>query len=159
MRYTFGQMMIKYMDNDPLIYIVVADIGFGIFTEIKEKYPDRILNVGIAEQAMIGVAAGLAMQGLKPVCYTITSFLLERPFEAIKLNVCQQKQNVKLVSYGDYPDLGPTHISSDVDGLCKCLKLKLYRPDTLDEMINNVTEMMKETTPSFMYLKKANKLK
>ena len=155
MRYTFGQELVKYMESDPTIYLICCDIGFGVFDEVKEKFPERVVNMGIAEQAAVGIASGMAMEGLKPILYTITPFLLERPFEVIKLNVVQQKQNVKLVSYGDYPDLGPTHITSDVDKLCECLKLKLYKPELLDEMISQFKEIMEGNEPSFLYLKKA----
>jgi len=155
MRFVFGQELIKYMEKDNSIYILVADIGFGIFYQIKERFPDRIFNMGIAEQAMIGIASGMCMENLKLICYTITPFLLERPYEVIKLNVCQQKQNVKLISYGDYPALGPTHITSDVVGLCNCLKLKLYRPNTTEECKNMLKEVMESNEPSFTYLKKA----
>jgi len=155
MRYDFGVELVKYMEADPKIYLLVCDIGFGVFDTVKEKFPDRIINLGIAEQAAVGIASGMAMEGLKPIIYTITPFLLERPYEIIKLNVVQQKQNVKLISYGDYPDLGPTHIISDLDGLCKCLKLKLYKPDTVIEMKDSLKKIMEEDTPSFMYLSKA----
>lgn len=155
MRYKFGEELCKYMERDKRIVLLVGDIGFGVFDLVKEKFPDRIFNCGIGEQAMVGMASGMAMEGLIPICYTITPFLLERPYEVIKLNVCQQKQNVKLISYGDYSDLGPTHITSNIDLLCECLKLKLYKPETVDEMLNNFKQIMEEDTPSFMYLKKA----
>ena len=155
MRYKFGTELAEYMEKDPTIYLLVCDIGFGIFDTIKDRFPDRIINTGIAEQAAVGLASGMAMEGLKPIIYTITPFLLERPYEVIKLNIMQQKQNVKLISYGDYPDLGPTHITSDLDGLCRCLKLKLYTPETTDGMVESLKIIMGEETPSFMYLKKA----
>ena len=65
--------------------------------------------MGICEQSIIGVSSGMAMEGLKPWVYTITPFLIERPFEQIKLDINEQKANVKLVGYADYPSLGPTH--------------------------------------------------
>jgi len=155
MRYDFGKLLVEYMQKDPSIYLLCCDIGFGVFDLVKKKFPDRVINTGIAEMATVGIASGMAMEGLKPIIYTITPFLLERPFEAIKLNVCQQKQNVKLISYGDYPDLGPTHITSDIDGLCNCLKLKLYKPETVEDMENNLRMIMESDEPSFLYLKKA----
>lgn len=154
MRYLFGQELIRYMKENKKIILLVADIGFGVFNEVKKEFPDRIFNVGIAETAMIGMASGLAMEGYIPICYTITPFLLERPFEAIKINIVNQKQNVKLVSYGDYIDLGPTHVTSDVDKLCECLKLKLYKPQTKEECLESIKKMFDELTPCFMYLQK-----
>lgn len=155
MRYIFGKTLAEEMEKDKRIYLLVCDIGFGVFDTIKEKFPDRVINTGIAEQATIGMAAGMALQGLRPVVYTITPFLLERPYESIKLNVMQQKQNVKLVSYGDYPDLGPTHITSDLEGLCKCLKIPLLKPKSVEETIQMTKDMFKHKNPIFMYLSKA----
>jgi len=155
MRYVFGQELIKYMEADKRIYLICCDIGFGVFDEVKKIFPDRVINTGIAEMATIGLASGMAMEGLIPIVYTITPFLLERPYEAIKINICQQKQNVKLISYGDYPALGPTHITSDLDGLCKCLKLKLYKPNTKEECVSMLKEVMESKEPSFTYLIKA----
>ncbi len=155
MRYSFGQQLVEEMKKDKSIYVLVPDIGFLVFDTIKEIFPDRLINTGIAEQATIGMASGMAMEGYIPVVYTITPFLLERPYESIKLNVMQQKTNVKLVSYGDYPDLGPTHITSDLEGLCKCLKIPLLKPNSVEETIQMTKDMFKHNKPIFMYLSKA----
>ena len=155
MRYTFGTQLAQYMEMNKKIYLLVCDIGFGVFDTIWKRFPERLLNTGIAENATIGMAAGMAQEGLVPIVYTITPFLLERPYEAIKLNIVQMNLNVKLVSFGDYPDLGPTHITSDLEGLCKCLNLKLYKPSTLGEMICDFSDIMQSNKPSFLYLSKA----
>ena len=155
MRYAFGKELANQMEKDKRIYLVVADIGFGVFDTIKKRFPDRLINVGIAEQAGVGFCAGLAMENIVPCMYTITPFLLERPFEQIKLNVMQQKTNVKLVSFGDYPDLGPTHITSNLHLLCKALKIPLLEPKSVEETIKMTKDMFKHKDPIFMYLSKA----
>lgn len=155
MRYAFGKLLADMIKEDPSIYVLVADIGFGVFDTLKEAVPSHIINTGIAEQAMIGMAAGMAMEGFKPVVYTITPFLLERPFEQIKLNVMQQKQNVKLVSYGDYPELGPTHTTSNLKLLCEALKIPLLEPKSVEETLKMTKEMFEHKNPVFMYLSKA----
>jgi len=101
------------------------------------------------------LAAGMAMEGLKPIVYTITPFLLERPYESIKLNVMQQNTNVKLVSYGDYPDLGPTHITSNLEGLCTSLGIPLLKPVSVEGTKQMTIDMMNHKHPVFMYLSKA----
>jgi len=154
MRYSFGKQLAKEIKKDPSIYLLCVDIGFGVFDTIQKECPTHFINTGIAEQSTIGMAAGMAMEGLTPVVYTITPFLLERPFESIKLNVMQQKQNVKLVSYGDYPDLGPTHITSDLHGLCKCLKIQLLKPKSIIETIQITKNMFTNKSPIFIYLSK-----
>ena len=109
MRRSFGKIITELADNDEKIYVIVGDIGYRVFDEFREKHPDRFINMGICEQSMIGVSAGMALEGLKPWVYTITPFLIERPFEQIKLDIDQQNVDVKLVGFSDYPTLGPTH--------------------------------------------------
>jgi len=149
--------MVELIKKNPRIYVLCADIGFGVFNTLKEETPDHLINTGIAEQATIGMAAGMAQEGFIPIVYTITPFLLERPYESIKLNIMQQKQNVKLVSYGDYPDLGPTHVTSNLDLLCKALKIELLKPESIKETLRMTRNMFKHKRPVFMYLKKAPK--
>ena len=157
MRYTFGNILTEEMKKNKKIYCLVCDIGFGVVDKIREHFSERLINTGITEQATIGMASGMAQEGFIPVVYTITPFLLERPFEAIKLNIVQMNQNVKLVSYGDYPDLGPTHITSDLEGLCNCLKLPLIKPKTIEETIIETRELFTHKKPVFMFLSKAPK--
>ena len=109
MRRTFGKIICRLAEKDKKIYVLVGDIGYRVFDEFREKYPNRFINIGICEQSMISVSAGMALEGLKPWVYTITPFLIERPFEQVKLDIDQQNVNVKLVGFADYPTLGPTH--------------------------------------------------
>lgn len=109
MRRRFGQIISQLADIDEKIYVIVGDIGYRIFDEFRENHPERFINMGICEQSIIGVASGMALEGLKPWVYTITPFLIERPFEQVKLDIDQQNVNVNLVGFSDYPSLGPTH--------------------------------------------------
>ena len=74
-------MISELADSDEKIYVLVGDIGYRVFDEFREKHPSRFINMGICEQSIIGVSAGMALEGLKPWVYTITPFLIERPFE------------------------------------------------------------------------------
>ncbi len=114
MRYKFGEAMVNLAEEDADIFLIVGDIGYKVFDAYRAKFPGRFINIGICEQSMIGVAAGMALEGLKPWVYTITPFLIERPFEQVKLDIDQQNVNVKLVGYADYPTQGPTH--SELNG-------------------------------------------
>ena len=106
MRRRFGKVIAELADVDEKIYVLVGDIGYRVFDEFRVRHPSRFINMGICEQSLIGVSAGMALEGLKPWVYTITPFLIERPFEQIKLDIDQQNVNVKLVGYADYPTQG-----------------------------------------------------
>jgi len=109
MRRAFGKFIDKIAKKDEKIILLVGDIGYGIFDDFRKNHPYRFINLGICEQSLIGVASGMAIQGMKPWVYTITPFLIERPFEQVKLDIDQQNVNVNLVGFADYPHLGPTH--------------------------------------------------
>lgn len=99
--------------KDERIYILAADISpAGPLADFAKKFPRRFINVGVAEQAMVGMAAGLALKGLRPFCYTIATFSLYRPFEFIRDDLAYQKLPVTIVGMGaglNYSTLGATH--------------------------------------------------
>ena len=129
MRRKFGKIIDRLAKKDKKIFLLVGDIGYGIFDDFRKNHPKRFFNLGICEQSLIGVASGMALNGLKPWVYTITPFLIERPFEQIKLDVDQQKANVKLVGYADYPSLGPSHSELNGKKLMSLMKnIKSYFP-------------------------------
>ena len=85
MRRKFGKILNNLAKKDKKIILLVGDIGYGIFDDFRKEHPKRFINLGICEQSLIGFASGLALEGLKPWVYTITPFLIERPFEQIKV--------------------------------------------------------------------------
>ena len=109
-----------------------ADIGAIVFDKFKADFPDRFLNVGVAEQNMISVAAGLASCGKIPFTYTITPFITSRTYEQIKVDVCLQNSNVKIVGVGAglvYSTLGPTHHAIEDIAIMKTLpNMKIVSP-------------------------------
>jgi len=112
MRNGFAQRMVDLAREDNDIYVLVGDIGFRIFDEFRSLFSERFINCGIAEQNMIGVAAGLASEGKKVFVYTIIPFLVMRAFEQIRVDVGINKSNIVLVGVGAglaYDKLGPTH--------------------------------------------------
>jgi transketolase len=111
-RETFVDTVSSALDHDPRLAVVTADISAAAFAPARERHPGRVLDVGIREQAMIGVAGGLALTGLRPVVHSYTPFLVERPFEQIKLDLGHQDVGAVLVSIGgsyDDPVWGRTH--------------------------------------------------
>lgn len=155
MRNEFGKLMIELAEKDDKIILIVGDIGYKIFDEFRKKFPERFFNFGICEQSIIGTAAGMALEGLKPYVYTITPFLIERPFEQIKLDIDQQNVNVKLVGYADYPTQGPTHAELDAQHLMKLFKnIDSYFPKNSKETREAVIRSYNSNRPAFISLKK-----
>ena len=154
MRRKFGKIINELANKDNKIVLLVGDIGYGIFDDFRKNHPKKFFNMGICEQSLIGVAAGMSLEGLKPWVYTITPFLIERPFEQIKLDIDQQKANVKLVGFADYPSLGPTHKELNAKKLVKLLKnIKSFFPKDSLETEKNILDSYKIKGPTFISLK------
>ena len=90
------------------IHLLTGDVEQEMST-FKERFPDRFHNLGLCEQTITGMAAGMAIEGLRPIVYSITPFVLERPFEQVKIDIDEQNLPVILIGYSDYPTHGPTH--------------------------------------------------
>lgn len=121
MRRAFGRIIIKLAEKDPKIVLLTGDVEQEI-AEYKDRFADRYFNLGLCEQTIIGMAAGMAAEGLRPVVYSITPFLIERPFEQIKIDIDEQRLPVILVGNSDYPTHGPTHRPLNAQGLLGLLK-------------------------------------
>jgi len=157
MRKTFGTVMVELAERDPHVVLIIGDIGFGIFDEFKSKFPERFFNLGLCEQSIVGIAAGLALSSYKPYVYSITPFILERPFEQVKLDVDQQNVNVKLVGYGDYPDQGPTHVTLDERRLTQSFtNIVSYFPKSGAQTREFLLESYESGKPAFISLMKDN---
>ncbi|HEY1484690.1 MAG TPA: transketolase C-terminal domain-containing protein [Micromonosporaceae bacterium] len=112
MRTQFIDVTTALLDSDPRVALVLADISADSFAPAARAHPDRVLNVGIREQLMIGVAGGLALTGLRPIAHSISTFLIERPFEQLKVSIAHQGTGIVLVGNGasyDYTTSGRTH--------------------------------------------------
>ena len=144
----------KLRKKDKKVMLLVGDIGYGIFDSFRKEHPKNFINMGICEQSIIGVSAGMALEGLKPWVYTITPFLIERPFEQIKLDIDQQNVNVNLVGFADYPGLGPSHTELDGKKLMELFKnIDSFFPKNSDETESAIFQSYKKDGPTFISLK------
>jgi transketolase len=112
MRKAFVQTLIEIAENDPRVVLLTADLGFMVLEPFIEKFPDRFLNAGVAEQNMIGVATGLAEAGYIPFVYSIVTFVTLRPFEFIRNGPVQHRLPVRIIGVGggvEYGTAGSSH--------------------------------------------------
>ena len=114
MREAFINTLIELATKDDKIFLLTGDLGFSVLEKFQEKFPDRFLNIGVAESNMVGIAAGLALSGKLVYIYSIVPFVTMRCFEQIRNDVCMQNLNVRIIGIGgglSYGSAGPTHHS------------------------------------------------
>ncbi|MCE5279541.1 MAG: transketolase C-terminal domain-containing protein [Planctomycetaceae bacterium] len=124
MRKALLDILTQLMHADRSIYILTADTGFHVFDEFPQRFPNRFINVGISEAAMIGMAAGLAMAGKQVFTYGIVPFVTMRCFEQIRVDLCYPNLPVKVIGVGGgltYGPAGMTHHSIEDIALMSCL--------------------------------------
>lgn len=144
------------MKTNDKLYLLTGDLGYNLFDDIRRDFPDRFKNVGSAEQLMIGMAVGLSYEGYIPLCYSITPFLLYRPFELIRNYINNEKANVKLIGGGrddDYSENGWSHWAPEDMDIMKTLShIEIYKPDILtDDICHNV---LYNNKPTYINLKR-----
>lgn len=116
MRTAFSNTLLELAERDNRVFLLTADVGFSVFEKFINKFPDRYLNVGIAEQNMIGVATGMALSNKIVYAYTMAHFITSRCYEQIRVDVCYHNANVKLIGSGgglSYGSAGATHHAID----------------------------------------------
>lgn len=96
LRSTFIETLMKLAEKDPLIVLLVPDVGFNFLERFQKRFPDRFFNTGVTEQSTMLIAAGLALSGMKPYVYSMINFVLFRPYEMVRNAVGYHNANVKL---------------------------------------------------------------
>jgi len=156
MRRKFAELLLSEMYAGSAIRLVTADLGFGVLDTIKEDFPDQFYNVGAAEQLMIGVGIGMAEQGLIPVCYSMSSFVLYRPFEFLRNYVNHEKIPVKLVGSGrdkDYSHDGMSHWAHDDEQVLAALpNIKIYKPKDITGLVDIFEDFLYNKEPAYLNL-------
>ena len=158
MRRLFVDELSKLMKFDDSIYILLGDLGYGLFDSLREEFPNRCVNFGASEQLMIGAAAGMAISGKIPICYSITPFLLYRPFEFIRNYLQEEGLAVKLVGSGrdkDYKDAGYTHHSVEAESILNQLpNIEKFFPKDEKQLTLQINSFIYSKNPAFMSLRK-----
>jgi len=158
MRRDFSSRLHAEMSQNKDIVVLTGDLGYGLWDKIRLDYPKRFFNVGSSEQLMLGMASGMAMEGKIPVVYSITPFLLYRPFEFIRNYVNHERLPVKLIGGGrdrDYGYLGFSHwAEEDKDIMANFKNIKMIHPKDVEDMYKNFHHVLDRQTPLYMNLKR-----
>lgn len=154
----FAYALHEQMAKDSKIWLITGDLGYGMLDGIREDYPDRFLNVGAAEQTMLGVAAGLALMGDKPFVYSITPFLLYRGYETIRNYIDHEQIPVRLVGSGrgrDYEHDGFSHwAEDDREMICNSENICGIWPQDKETIPDIVEMMVRDNRPWYLNLRR-----
>ena len=148
--------MLPYFREDKRYYLLVCDMGFGAIDQLKQEFPNRIINCGIMEQGTVGIAAGMSISGLIPIVYSIVNFLVFRSLEQIRNDVVLQGLNVKFIGTGanDYfKFLGPSHCCGQDDKkIMNVINMKTFDPyeNQAPQFNKLVKEWMTDANPGYI---------
>jgi transketolase len=158
MRNAFADEITKLAKQDSRIVLLSGDIGNKLFDPLKKVDDTRFYNCGIAEGNMMGVAAGMALSGLRPVVYTITPFNTTRCFEQIRVDVCYHKAPVVIVGTGaglSYAELGPTHHSLEDIAILRTLpEMRIISPCDPNELRAALGAALLDSSPTYIRIGK-----
>jgi transketolase len=150
--------MTRLATTDKRVVVLSGDIGNKLFDKLKVVDEKRFYNCGIAEANMMGVAAGMAMSGLRPFVYTITPFTTTRCFEQIRVDVCYHHAPVVIVGTGSglsYSELGPTHHSLEDMAILRTLPgMRVLAPCDASELRQALHEVLKDDSPTYIRIGK-----
>ena len=153
MRRQFAKDLYDLMQNDIKIILITADLGYGMLDKIRDDLPGQFYNVGAAEQAAVCIAVGMALSGKIPIVYSITPFLLYRPFEAIRNYIDHESIPVILVGGGrgqDYAHEGFSHDASDHEILKQFKNIEFIVPENDFDL----KEIIYSGKPTYLNLKR-----
>ena len=158
MRRTFVDALCQLAAEDERIFLLTADLGYRVLEEFQNLFPRRFLNVGIAEQNLVGLATGLAMEGFTPFIYSMAAFITARCYEQLRVGPVLHRLPVRIIGTGAgfvYGTAGPTHYSYDDVSLMRSLPgMGILAPQTTAEMAAAVRHM--QQIPGPVYLRIGN---
>jgi len=146
-------------EEDDKIFLIIGDLGFGVIENFEKRFPNQFLNAGVAEQNMMGMAAGLASAGYKVFVYSIGNFPVFRCLEQIRNDICYEELNVSIVSIGaglSYGTLGYSHHAIDDIGVMRALPgMTIYSPADPIETRRALRESVSIQSPKYFRLGKS----
>lgn len=149
--------------EDERIMLVSADLGYNVVNKYAQKFPDRFINVGIAEQNMSSIAAGLALEGNLVFTYSIGNFPTLRCIEQIRNDICYHNANVKILAVGGgfaYGDLGMSHHATEDIAMMRALPhMRVYVPADELEALACLEEAMRMEGPAYIRMAKGKEEK
>ncbi len=158
MKRAFADALYTHMSSNPRIWVVSGDLGYKMWDEIARDFPDRFINTGASEQAMVDIAVGLALQGHIPFVYSMSSFVLYRPFESLRNYLNHEQIPVKLVGSGrglDYEENGFSHWAHDDKQILKALpRIVCFWPSEKDNIKRMVDRLVHNGKPSYINLRR-----
>ena len=162
MRVEFAQAMIKYFDINPNLVFITGDLGYMALEKVQEKFGDKFINAGVAEQNTVTVAAAMAYEGFIPWVYSISPFVTHRPFEQIRNDACLHDLPVKLVGNGGgygYGIMGATHHNLEDIAVMRVLpNMKVYVPFLASDVEQAVERMISDPHPNYLRLNMGAKI-
>jgi transketolase len=143
-RKTVIDLLVPYFEQDDRLYLLIGDMGFGTCDLVQARFPHRITNCGVMEQAMVGISAGMAIGGMVPIVYSMPNFLCIRALEQIRNDILFQNLNVKLLGTGagqTFEHLGKSHCGGEMDvNLMNLVGMPVFdpygSPDRFDILLN-----------------------
>jgi len=158
MRRTCLDMVYELAQRDPRVVFVGSDLGPGVLDKMKKEMPDRFYMEGVSEQAVIGIAAGLAMEGFIPYVNTIATFLTRRCYEQVAVDLCLHNLPVRLIANGGglvYAPLGPTHLAIEDIAIMRALpNMTVVAPADAEEMRRFMDKTLDWKRPIYIRLAK-----
>jgi transketolase len=162
MRVEFAQGMINAFDKNGNLVFVTGDLGYMALEKVQEKFGEKFINAGVAEQNMITVAAALAHEGFIPWAYSISPFVTLRPYEQIRNDVCLHNLPVKIVGNGGgygYGIMGATHHNIEDIGALRILQnMRIYVPFTVSDVEQAIEQMIADKNPNYLRLNMGAKI-
>lgn len=156
MRREFSDAIEKIALEDEKIIFITGDLGYNALENLQKKLGSRFINAGVAEQNMVGMAAGLAYKGFKVFCYSIAPFVVYRCLEQFRNDVCLHNLPVFLVGNGGgygYGIMGSSHHAiEDIAALSSLQNVKCWIPAFADEVENTLNQIVKEAKPTYLRL-------